>query len=141
MNPENREEEILVRRARLTRERLLAVVDELDRKRHAVSHPMKLIANSAPPPATIASIAAAAIFAVGTIGYLVARSRRKRQRFFLRQPPPPSFVGDVASRTAKALLTFALVQAGKYALENVLPKASGPARLPNASRHNGVLRP
>ncbi len=116
------QEESLTRRAVLARERLLAVVDELDRKRHSLAHPMQLVTRR--PSASVVTsgkfLAAAALVAAGSIAFMViARQKAKKKqarRFFQRRPPEPSFWADVASRAAKALTAFALIEAGKRAI-------------------------
>ena len=119
------QEEILTRRADLARARLLAVVDELDRKRHKLSHPLQLVARTSVKPIPIAIVGAAAAIAIGVLGFVIARSARKKQQqqrrwLIRRQPPEPSFWSDVANRTAKALTAFALVEAGKRAIRGSL---------------------
>ena len=117
------QEEILTRRADLARARLLAVVDELDRKRHKLSHPLQLVARTSVKPIPIAIVGAAAAIAIGVLGFVIARSARKQQQrrwLFRGQPTEPSFWSDVANRTAKALTAFALVEAGKRAIRGSL---------------------
>lgn len=122
------QEEILVRKAKLARERLLDVVDQLDRKRHNLQHPLKLVSKHLPEPATAVAIGAAALIAIGAIGFAAAKlsARRKpaRRTLFERQPPRPGVWADIASHTARALLIYGLVEAGKYGVRrtiNALP--------------------
>ncbi len=131
MNPQT-QEEILTRRAILARERLLAVVDELDRKRHAAARPLQLAAQVSKQPLPRALLGAAALVAIGAIGFVVASRRtRRRQRRMLMKPrsPAPSFWREVANRTAKALTAFVLIETGKKAIREAL-RAKQLARSP-----------
>ncbi len=130
---EKTQEEILTRKANLARNRLLEVVDALDRKRHNLAHPMKLVARQLPQPASMVALGAGALVAIGAIGFVVAKVKARpppRRKLFERPPPPPTFFGAVASRTLKALLVFALVEAGKLGIRratNALPPPANPA--------------
>ncbi|MDP2272015.1 MAG: hypothetical protein Q8K32_14845 [Archangium sp.] len=134
-------EEILERRATLARERLLAVVDELDRKRHEfahdIAHPRQLVSEQLAKrlmpkldaaAGTIAAISGTVLIAGGAIGYLVYRRNHTWSRRLLarlpRPQPKPSFWGDVFSRSAKALLAFGLVQGLKYAIREGAKRAN-----------------
>jgi hypothetical protein len=127
-------EEILTRKATLARDRLLAVVDELDRKRHNLAHPMKLVSRQMPEPISLAALGAAALIAIGAVGYVVAKLNKRKERkmrrtlpkLFQRTPPPPSFLEDVGSRTSRALLTFGLVEAGKYVMKRAVSSVPPP---------------
>ena len=131
------QEEILTRKANLARERLLAVVDELDRKRHNIAHPIQLVSRKLPPPAAIAAIGAASLVAIGAIGFVIARLtakarqppplRKRLQQQFKRQPPPPSFWADIGSRTAKALIAFTLIEVGKLVIRKASTAVAPPA--------------
>jgi hypothetical protein len=131
------QEEILVRKANLARERLLAVVDELDRKRHNLAHPVKLVSRNfhMPQPVSIAALGGAALFAIGTIGFVVARlnARKARQarahplrKLMEKQLPQRSFWADVGNRTAKALITFGLIEVGKLGMRKAASQVQPP---------------
>lgn len=133
MNPQT-EQNLLEHRATLARQRLLAVVDELDKKRHALSHPVKLLKKQLPDTAYLVAGGIAALTGVAAIATLVVRARAKRRRELRarfrieRGPPQPSFPADVGARVAKALLTFGLVQLGKALINARLRKKSELAR-------------
>lgn len=115
-----RQQEILEQKATLARERLLAVVDELDRKRHALTHPLRLIQKRLPDPAWLVFGGVAAFAGVATIATVVVRVRAKRRRQLFYVEPrrvQPSFSDDVGTRAAKALITFSLVQLGKFLIQ------------------------
>ena len=135
------QEDILERRATLARERLLAVVDELDRKRHEfthdIAHPRQIVTNQLAKrimprldaaAGTIAAISGTVLLAGGVVGYaLYRRNNTWSRRLLARLPRPqkkPSFWGDVFSRSAKALLTFGLVQGLKYAIREGARRAN-----------------
>ena len=135
------QEEILERRATLARERLLAVVDELDRKRHEfthdIAHPGQLVSDQIvkrllprlnAAAGTIAAISGTVLLAGGAIGYAIYRRNHTwSRRLLARLPKPqkkPSFWGDVFSRSAKALLTFGIVQGLKYAIREGAKRAN-----------------
>ena len=80
------QEEILVRKANVVRERLLSVVDELDRKRHNLAHPMQLVSGKLPQPISVTAMSALGLIAIGTIGYVAARLSAKKK-------PPRRFAG------------------------------------------------
>lgn len=127
---EKTQEEILTRRGNLARERLLAVVDALDRKRHNIADPLKRVARQLPAPASMAVIGAGALLAIGAIGLVVAKVNARpppRRKLFERRPPPPTFFGEVAGRTLKALLIFALVEAGKIGVRRAVNALPPPA--------------
>jgi hypothetical protein len=88
------EEQTLVRRADLARARLLAVVDQLDRKRASIreslnelndtlEHPMKMVTNRLPAPSLVIAVGAAGLFVAGTLGYLVIKRQRQKSKFEL----------------------------------------------------------
>ncbi len=137
------QEEILERRATLARERLLLVVDELDRKRHefthVIAHPGQIVSDQLAKrllprfeaaAGTIAAISGAVLLVGGVIGYAVHRRNHTwSRRLLARLPKPqkkPSFWGDVFSRSAKALLTFGIVQGLKYAIREGAKQANAP---------------
>lgn len=140
------QEEILERKATLARERLLAVVDELDRKRHEfahdIAHPGQVVSDRlalrlrplAEQWQMIAGVSGAVLLAAGGIGYAVYRRNHTwSRRLMARIPKPqkkPSFWGDVFTRSAKALITFGLVQGLKYALR----EGANPARTNSPAR-------
>ncbi len=124
------QQNLLEEKATLARERLLAVVDELDRKRHALSHPVELVKSQLPEPVWLVAGGVAAITFVATIAEVVVKARAKRRPLFRveRTPPEPRFFEDVATRTGKALLTFALVQLGKALLQRGAREFARPSR-------------
>lgn len=106
------QEEILERRAALVRERLLTVVDELDRKRHNLTAPVQLAANvKIPKPAFVAVLAGAGVAAVAAIAFAISRLRA-RTPLQRRASDLPRGAG-IARSAAKILLSFAAVQGGK----------------------------
>ena len=140
MSPPN-QEELLERRATLARERLLVVVDELDRKRHEfahdIAHPSQIVSDQLAKrlmpkldaaAGTLAAISGTVLIAGGVIGYAVYRRNHTwSRRLMARLPKPqkkPSFWGDVFSRSARALLTFGLVQGLKYAIREGAKRAN-----------------
>lgn len=110
------QQRILEEKATRARERLLAVVDQLDRKRHALSHPLRLVKSQLPQAVWLVAGGVAAVTIVATIAAVMAKARAKR-RPLVRLERHPRFVEGVGTRTAKALLTFALVQVGKTVIE------------------------
>lgn len=119
MTPEERER-MLLRKADQVRHRLLDVVDEIDRRRHELTHPGEVLARRLPRPEpwAIAAAAAAGVIVASLVGAGMAKRRRRRRKvlYVARAPPPPTFSGDVLSRVGRALATFGLVQLGKSAL-------------------------
>lgn len=141
MNTQN-EQEILEERATRARERLLAVVDQLDRKRHALAHPVTLMKKQLPDAAYLVAGGIAAVAGLAAVATVVARARAKRRRELRTRfridptPPPPGFTADVGRRAARALITFGLVQLGKTLITRAM-KASAEhrkARLPGRTR-------
>jgi len=119
--PEN-QEELLRRKADQVRNRLLDVVDELDRRRHELTdHPADLVVSRIPQKVWIGAAVAGALLVVSVTGATIAAVRRKNKRvlYIKRAPPPPSFAGDVVSRAGRALATMLLVQLGKRAFDEV----------------------
>ena len=117
------EEDRLMKQADLSRARLLAVVDLLDQKREELTHPMRMLKKRLPrEPLVYIALGAALFTAVSTASYFAAKNRRPHVRARLRKqikraaPPTQSFWGDVARRSAKALMSFAIARAGKLAL-------------------------
>lgn len=131
------DEATLRRKADEVRARLLEVVDELDRRRHAFAHPFKTMrARRAPmEPVWYAAGGAAAVLGFSLVASATAkaRARRKRSRrmrkFVRVDMTPPSFLEDVAEKAGRALMTFALVQLGKA----VLQRFGGRKRLAGAT--------
>ena len=78
------------------------------------------------------------LFALGVAGlsigaiYLVAKRRKQQPKFelFTRPQPPPTFWGDVVRRSAKALITFAAIKAGKTALNRAMEQFENQRRQP-----------
>ena len=128
----DQEEDRLTKQADLSRARLLAVVDLLDQKREELTHPMRMIKKQLPQePLVYITLGLAVLTAVSAVSYFGARKRRHTP-FRLRSPierrqPPPSFWGEVASRSAKALTTFGLTRAGKLAIERASGRLSDQA--------------
>lgn len=128
----NGEEDRLLKQADLSRARLLAVVDLLDQKRDELTHPLRLLKKQLPhlsrEPIVYIALGVAAFTAIGAASYFGAKNKR-RPPLQLRSPierrrPEPSFWGEVAGRTAKALMTFALTRAGKAAIDRASGKLS-----------------
>src|SRR5690242_6274146 len=115
------EEDRLMKQADLSRARLLAVVDLLDQKREELTHPMRMLKKRLPrEPLVYIALGAALFTAVSTVSYFAAKNNRRlhvRARKQLeRRKPAQSFWGDVARRSAKALMSFAIARAGKLAI-------------------------
>lgn len=128
MNDKTRQE-MLVHQADQVRERLLLVVDELDRKRHDLAHPVRTLRRQLPPPIAIAVLGAAALITVGTVGYFVTHriaKRRRARRVVLHAPGKPTFWSEVGTRTARALISFALIEAGKLAIRRAAQSVQPP---------------
>lgn len=125
------QQRILEERATRARDRLLAVVDQLDRKRHALSHPLRLVKSQLPQAVWLVAGGVAAVTIVATIAAVMAKARAKRRPLVrLERELHPRFVEDVGTRTAKALLTFAFVQVGKAVIE----RGARQVALPDAKR-------
>src|SRR5215218_8357105 len=109
------EEDRLMKQADLSRARLVAVVDLLDQKREELTHPMRLIKKRLPQePIVYITLGLAAFTATWAISYFATKKKRPPP-VHLRSPierrrPRPSFWGEVASRSAKALMIFAMTQ-------------------------------
>lgn len=119
------DEATLRRKADEVRARLLDVVDELDRRRHAFTHPLKTMrARRAPiEPVWYAAGGAAAVLGFSLVASATAKSRARRKRsqrmrkYVRVDMTPPTWWEDAASRAGRALMTFALVQLGKAAMQ------------------------
>ena len=127
------EEDRLMKQADLSRARLLAVVDLLDQKREELTHPMRMIKKRLPrDPLIYIAIGAAALTVAGTVSYFAARNNRRFkvrvQRQLERRNPRQSFWGEVASRSAKALMSFAIARAGKLAIDRAGDRLGDEAR-------------
>ena len=141
MNTQN-EQEILEEKATRARERLLAVVDQLDRKRHQFAHPVNLVKKQLPDTAYLVAGGIAAVAGLAAVATVVVRARAKRRRELRtrfrieRTPPPPGFTTEVGGRAARALITFGLVQLGKTLITRAMKasSASRKARLPGRAR-------
>jgi hypothetical protein len=124
----NGEEDRLMKQADLSRARLLAVVDLLDQKREELTHPMRLLKKRLPrDPLVYIALGAAVLTVSGTIAWFAARKERvpraRRRRRLDRRVPAQSFWGEVASRSAKALMSFAIARAGKAAVGRLSDEA------------------
>lgn len=142
MNTRN-EQEILEEKATRARERLLAVVDQLDRKRHQLSHPMNLVKKQLPDAAYLVAAGIAAVTGLAAVATVVVRARAKRRRELRtrfrieRTPPLPGFTAEVGGRAARALITFGLVQLGKTVLTRAMKASSeNRNRLPGRAQVN-----
>ena len=113
---------VLEQRATEARERLLQAVDALDKKRHALTQPGKpTIAGGMP-----AAIIAGALIAAGSItAFSVTRRRRRPLIHLARHRPEPSFLGQVAKHVGLTLITFAMSEGGKFALQKWMPTKAG----------------
>lgn len=126
------EEDRLLKQADLSRARLLAVVDLLDQKRDELTHPLRLISKRMPrEPIVYIALGVAAFTLASAMSYFSskknARASPRVRRRVDRRAPPQSFWGEVASRTAKALTTFALTRAGKRAIDRASGRLSDQA--------------
>jgi hypothetical protein len=128
------DEDRLMKQADLSRARLLAVVDLLDQKREELTHPIRMLKKRLPrEPLVYIALGAALFTAVSTVSYFAAKNRGTHVRARLRKrieraTPAQSFWGEVARRSAKALMSFAIARAGKLAIERAGDQLGDEAR-------------
>lgn len=146
MNSQN-QEDILLRKANRVRARLLSVVDELDRKRHELSHPVKLVQRKVPRQVWVAAAVGAGLLVTGLVVASVRSSARRRRQnadsfpFGDRPEQPRELATDVTTRAARALLTFGLIQLGKVAIKKATRGLEHQSRVPRRIVSREALRP
>jgi len=111
--------EELEQRAKEARARLLKAVDALDKKRHALTKPAKVLGAGALPAAVVTG----ALVAAGSLVAFAVSKRRKRSllsRVHLVRREP-SFASQLARHLGVTVLTIALGEVGKLAVKKLMP--------------------
>jgi hypothetical protein len=120
--------EMLERRAKIVRSRLLRAVDALDARRHQVEAITKR-AKEVAVPAVVGIVGIGALFAVSALCFGVAIRRRRRLSMrertaeFVRGlaiEPRPSFARRAIEKVALTLLTYAATEVARRATKNVV---------------------
>jgi len=120
--------EMLERRAKVVRSRLLRAVDALDARRHQVER-IGEQAKKVAAPAVLGAVAVAALFGASAFAFSVAIKSRRRLTIAQRVAavvremdlsPRPSFFRVAAEKVALAMLTYGATELARRATKNVV---------------------
>lgn len=120
--------EMLERRAKVVRSRLLRAVDALDERRHQIERISKTVEKAAVPTLG-AVVGIGALFGVSALFFGAAIRRRRRPALAERAAefvrgldlaPRPSFARVAAEKLALSLVSYAATEVARRAVSNVV---------------------